>query len=709
MRIEDWSLRLRIFLLFAVVGLGTAALIGGGLWLAAARAGAEAVPHLVLGGGIALLGSLALTAYVWQLFDQHVAQAIQRLAGELEARAHSIAAHAELETEDARYLGELGPAARSLAEALAAARGDSETVSAAALGQVLAEKAQIEAVLRDLKECVLICNLKHEILLYNAEAVRLLGTGGEIGLGRSLFRLVTEEPIRHALDRLRGRVERGEHETRRDGLSVDVVCASREGRRTLQGRMSLIMGEDARIDGFVLTLRDATALITDQAARDHLLKDMLEGLRRPAANLRAAVDILVQSPEMEGETRGRFVSVIGQEADRLARRIEELSASYDELRVGGWSMSNVSSFELMACVRDRLIEAGRPALEHKGDPCWLHCYSFTVVDLLTLLCRRLAERHGVETVILSAEYGGPRVYLDLAWAGAPLPEQLSEAWLAEPLTPALAGLTGRDVLIHHRTEIWSEETLGGQARLRLPLPAAVEDHESAPAAALPARPEFYDFALLTRTVPEDVSARALSALTFVVFDTETTGLFPSAGDEIVQIGAVRVVNGRLIRGESFERLVDPGRRIPAAATRIHGITDAMVEGQPGPETVLPAFHAFAADAVLVAHNAPFDLKFLQLKERQAGVRFDMPVLDTVLLSAHLFGQGAEHTLDALSKRFGIAFEDGTRHTALADALATAEVLTHLIPVLEAKGIRTLADALAISEEAGAIRRAQSRY
>ncbi|MGF1446670.1 MAG: exonuclease domain-containing protein [Pikeienuella sp.] len=710
MRIETWSLRLRVFLLFAGLGLGGAALVVAGLVLAGSRAGPEATEPLVLGGGIAVFGILLLTAWIWQLFDENMARPIQLLSGELDARAHSKAATAEIATEPARYLGELGPAAARVAEALTAARGETQQATASALDTVLAEKAQLEAVLRDLRECVAICNMKHEILLYNGEAQRLLSIAGEIGLGRSLFRLVTEEPIRHALERLQERFASPKARSRRDWQSLDVVCATRDGRMTLQGRISLILDPSGdRIDGFVATLRDATAMISDHAARDHLLKEMLEGLRRPAANLRAAVDILVGAPEMEAATRERFVAVIGQESASLARRIDELAGAYNELRIGGWSMNDVSSTELAACVRDRLAGSGGAALSHRGAPAWFHCDSFTVVDLLALLGRRLGERHGVSELRLAAEYGGVHVYLDLEWEGQPLPEAAAEEWLGEALTPSLAGLTGRDVLIHHRTEIWSEETLGGGARLRLPLPPAVEDHEAALATVLPERPEFYDFGLLARDVSDELSVRALSALTFVVFDTETTGLFPSAGDEIVQVGAVRVVNGRIIRGETFERLVDPGRRIPAAATRVHGITDEMVAGQPGPKEVLPAFHAYASDAVLVAHNAPFDMKFLQLKESVIGVKFDMAVLDTVLLSAHLFGQGAEHTLDALADRFGITFEEGQRHTALADALATAEVLCALIPVLEAKGVVTLADALKASDAAGAIRRRQARY
>ena len=149
-------------------------------------------------------------------------------------------------------------------------------------------------------------------------------------------------------------------------------------------------------------------------------------------------------------------------------------------------------------------------------------------------------------------------------------------------------------------------------------------------------------------------------------------------------------NGKLLRQESFEQLVDPGRPIPAASIPIHGITQAMVDGQPRIEAVLPAFHAFAQDTVLVAHNAAFDMKFLQLKEPVTGLAFHQPVLDTLLLSAVVHPNQESHRLEAIADRFGITVLG--RHTALGDAIVTAEVFLRLLPLLEAMGIRTLREA-----------------
>ncbi|MCB1328399.1 MAG: 3'-5' exonuclease, partial [Maritimibacter sp.] len=155
-----------------------------------------------------------------------------------------------------------------------------------------------------------------------------------------------------------------------------------------------------------------------------------------------------------------------------------------------------------------------------------------------------------------------------------------------------------------------------------------------------------------------------------VFDTETTGLVPHK-DDIVQIGAVRVVNGRIVPGESLDQLVNPGRKIPPASTKVHGVTDAMVADAPSMKIAGRLLHQFARGAVIVAHNAPFDMAFLRRHGERDGLAWEHPVLDTVLLSAVLFGASETHTLDALCARLDVTIPEAMRHTALGDAQATA--------------------------------------
>ncbi|MDD2366743.1 MAG: exonuclease domain-containing protein [Desulfuromonadaceae bacterium] len=209
------------------------------------------------------------------------------------------------------------------------------------------------------------------------------------------------------------------------------------------------------------------------------------------------------------------------------------------------------------------------------------------------------------------------------------------------------------------------------------------------------RPVFYEFDLFNHRESHELGKESLRLLTYVAFDTETTGLEPSRGDEIIQLGAVRIVNGKIISGEIIDQLIDPKRSIPEASTAIHGITRGMVANQPTIEQLLPHFHSFADGAVLVAHNAAFDMRCLQIKESQAAVKFDNPVLDTLLLSTLIHPHQESHSLDEIAARLSLT--NIGRHTALGDAIVTAEVLLKMIPLLEAKGIITLNDAILASK------------
>jgi DNA polymerase-3 subunit epsilon len=240
-------------------------------------------------------------------------------------------------------------------------------------------------------------------------------------------------------------------------------------------------------------------------------------------------------------------------------------------------------------------------------------------------------------------------------------------------------------LATHATEIWPEAAGPGENSLCMPIPQArrvVRRPEPI------ARPVVYDFDLLSKARSAGVQDARLHDLTYVVFDTETTGLLPGQGDEIVQIAAVRIVNGRRVEGEVFNTLVNPRRQIPLSSTEVHGITEAMVQDAPFVEEVANRFHKFAEGAVLVAHNAPFDMEFLRRLEPTLGLRFDNPVFDTVLLSAVVFGQHEVHSLDALSHRLGITIPEEARHTAIGDTIATADAFLKLVPMLHGMGFAT---------------------
>jgi DNA polymerase-3 subunit epsilon len=669
-----------------------ASLVGGGVFLGALKLATRAPLEAASSQSAevawtAMFGFAAAAAVIWLIIDRLVLAPSVLLAAETRFIAEA-RPDGEVNVSRFAWLAPLPDAVNTMARAHLSAKREVEQSVAAATKRVEEQKGRLEAILRDLSEGVLVCSLDHRILLYNQAALAVLLVPDHLGLGRSLFNIVTRAPVLHALERLTAGNGDGPAEP-----TAPLVCATVDARALLRGRMSLILDQALRPTGYVLTFSDVTREMAELGRRDTLLRGATEGLRAPLANLRAAAETLAEYPGIDTGQRRAFEDVIRRESSELSHRLEALDRGYRTLSTGHWPMADLHSVDLFNCVIRGLAERGGPAVTMVGLPLWLAGDSHSLVIALERLFADLAQSTGEHEFDIEALLGDRRVYVEIAWNGRPVPSATLDSWLAAPLEGALGAQTMRDILVRHGSEIWSQETRPSRAVLRLPLPAATRLPLAPPAETrLPARPEFYDFDLL-RLAPAGggAGARPLRSFTYVVFDTETTGLNPSQGDEIVSIAAVRVVNGRILTGETFSRLVNPGRPIPPDSTRFHGLTDESVAGAPPLGVVLPQFKSFVADSVLVAHNAAFDLKFLKVKESDTGVRFDNMALDTLLLSAFLHRDIDDHSLDAIARRLGI--EIAGRHTALGDALATAAVFVKLIELLEARGIVTL-DALA---------------
>jgi len=162
----------------------------------------------------------------------------------------------------------------------------------------------------------------------------------------------------------------------------------------------------------------------------------------------------------------------------------------------------------------------------------------------------------------------------------------------------------------------------------------------------------------------------------IVLDTETTGFNPEDGHKIVEIGAIEVIN-RLPTGRSYHQYINPEREIDASAIRVHGITTEKVSGMPIFSDIAQDFLDFIAGDPIVAHNAQFDVRFLNHELNLAD--FDtMPneVVDTLAIAREQF-PGSQVSLDALCRRFEVDLSDRTFHGALLDAQLLAAVYLEL--------------------------------
>ena len=182
----------------------------------------------------------------------------------------------------------------------------------------------------------------------------------------------------------------------------------------------------------------------------------------------------------------------------------------------------------------------------------------------------------------------------------------------------------------------------------------------------------------------------------VLFDTETTGFDPSAGDRVLEIAALELV-GDLPTGRHFHTLIDPEREVPEEAARVHGYTRAHLLGQKKFHEVAGAFLDFVGDDPLIAHNAPFDFGFLDAELQRLGrPALDRArMIDTLDMARTRF-PGLPNSLDALCRRYGIDLSERTTHNALLDCRLLAEVYVELM------GGRQRGLELAVAEGGGAV-------
>lgn len=624
-------IRLRIFGWFATLLIGAIAALVAGLWVGATK-GSGGTDSLVLGGAVSGFLLTGLVTWVWFSFDKGFAQPLHRLAASLRAQAQSSEAAFPIKAFEG--LGDIAHASDSLRQALALSRTALTESVSAETGQILAERASLSNLMADLPFGVVLCSGLHHIALYNRQADVLLDSAHAPGLDHSIFDYVEAAPIQDAYDRLLDDAEL--HQTH-------LFLTALEDSRPLIAQMRLVHlpAEQNVRPAYILTLRPQRNIetIEDDAALSLRTADLLlNGLPRSALATRRLLPLL--EPE-----------------------------------------------DVRAADLTRLIAARFPATEISADCIEVDKLETIPALVVPLACKMLdklhREFHASTLSVIVTPVDDERASLIIGWSGKAIRPRELDRCLDEVCLPD-PELRGFEVLEILQTDAWTEKAPFGRHVIKLPLRRAPSER------ALPASPKrlTYNLDIMVKTPAPDVYSADLHSLSYVVFDTETTGLEPQNGDEICQIAALRIVGGEMAENEKLDLLVNPGRNIPASATKIHHITNEMVKDAPSIRTAGSNFHSFARGAVLVAHNAPFDLAFLRMHQNEIGHAFDNPVIDTVLLSAILFGQDEEHTLDAICERLGINIPPELRHTAMGDTEATAQVFLKMMEMCRARGLCT---------------------
>ncbi len=532
------------------------------------------------------------------------------------------------------------------------------------------EKNMLASFLDELPQGIIACNTEGQINLFNKKAKILEAPNHIIGIGRSIFNIIDREIITNALYEIN--VKKPDKHA---AASSSFITLS-PSNVLIKADISPISDQRDNFAGFIVVFYNI--------GKDFELYAKIDNIFKGTAN-----DILSYLDKIKKEkTATREITLIEDNLKRSEKNyIDKIKERLPFLVV--------SDRDILTTIQKRAGETLNISLkpEFPAHINWIRIetYSFiyAFLSILTLLKKKTFRRAFSCTLFKESNF--------LAFFfNIPNAEKNRDIFRDENFF-----LTLKDFLNFHEAQIslsFNEKSERG-IKIMIPLAEMNESEEVRNiviARDADERPDFFDFDLFVKRKSDTrLNEMPLKEIAYTVFDTETTGL-DTKKDEIISIGAVRIVNGRILTTEKFDQLIDPKMPIPLESERIHGISDDMVKAKPNIKEVLPIFHKFCEDTVLVAHNAAFDMKMFSRKEAEAQIKFDAPVLDTLLLALIVYPMVEKHNMVSIARFAGIDIVG--RHTAIGDASATAQIFLKFIPLLAKKGIHTLNDAIEASKK-----------
>ena len=187
-----------------------------------------------------------------------------------------------------------------------------------------------------------------------------------------------------------------------------------------------------------------------------------------------------------------------------------------------------------------------------------------------------------------------------------------------------------------------------------------------------------------------IQDKTLTEDTYVVFDLETTGFYPNSGDSIIEIGAVKIKNGSIY--DRYDELINPNRLLSDEITKITGINNDMLIGKRNEEECVKDFMKWVGDLPMVAHNAKFDISFLDMAYLKYNLgRINNVVIDTLGISRYLESSEKYHNLATLVKRYNIPWDEEKHHRADYDSEGTALIFLKMLKKLELNNFKNIKD------------------
>ncbi len=574
--------------------------------------------------------------------------------------------------------------------------------------QILASRTEVEkeknllaSIMAELPQGVIICNRSGRILLFNSRAKHMFTHSSHtsraehfIGLGRSIFHLIDKDLVAHAIEEIEERLNKD-----KQSLASYFITPIYTGILVSIEAIP-ILDEEQLMTGFILTFKDISYQVDKYENIDNWLQTFRQTLNHHFEQTRGLIGDLIESSETEKQTYNLYEHKIQKYLAHIEDQFKETQNNIIDASLTHLPLSRLNLGDFLLMIQQQALDQNgiRVNTVDHTDSKRLLADSYSFAMAFNFLFVNLSDVTQQQAFDLTVKNSNGRIFFEISWPGRPA----SRIQIEDIITKKIRGLPSFGYILKQNQSEFQilSDNMQSTSLVRITANAEMESaftNNKRKAVVAQSRPEFYDFDLFKiDDDTKDIFNRDLRKIIFTVFDTETTGLDPDGGDEIISIAAVRVVNGRIVYQDIFEELVDPKRDIPIESYRIHGINYEMLRDKPDIQTILPLFKMYTYDTVLVGHNIAFDMKMFKVKEKITDTVFDNPVLDTLLLSASLYPVNERHDMENIAKRLGVNIIG--RHTALGDAIATAEIFTKLIPLLNSNGIFTLKNALEASKK-----------